>query len=291
MLKRLLLTAVAFLLFVFQVNVSTANALELTESTRTVKINRQGDEVVLSLEQVKRGENVFVDKCTYCHKSGTLFAEKFALEVPTQLLPSNNPHFTGVQLYIDVYGPDDQSIPLYGHSNPIIQTLPYTMGSGPASPLSTEVPILFDIPNYFNVYDNDTISIRFSGYAIMNYNNGHTAMDFLDTTRIRVTFCANVLDADPDLPVFLPLPQRGGTKKTALQIAPAREKHVYNIHSASQKSPSTIMLINGQGQVLSSTEVYGEKTAIDLRHLPRGGYFLWWSNAGERGVERLYRLE
>ena len=70
MLKRLLLTAVAFLLFVFQVNVSTANALELTESTRTVQINRQGDEVVLSLEQVARGEKVFVDKCTYCHKSG-----------------------------------------------------------------------------------------------------------------------------------------------------------------------------------------------------------------------------
>lgn len=70
MLKRLLLTAVALLFWAFQFNISTANALELNESTRTVKLNEQGDEIVLSLEQVKRGENVFVDKCTYCHKSG-----------------------------------------------------------------------------------------------------------------------------------------------------------------------------------------------------------------------------
>ena len=70
MLKRLLLTALAFLLFAFQFNVGTANALELNESTRTVKINQQGDEIVLSLEQVALGEQVFVDKCTYCHKSG-----------------------------------------------------------------------------------------------------------------------------------------------------------------------------------------------------------------------------
>ena len=70
MLKRLLLTVVALLLFVFQFNVSTAKALELNERTRTVRLNQQGDEIVLSLEQVKVGEKVFVDKCTYCHKSG-----------------------------------------------------------------------------------------------------------------------------------------------------------------------------------------------------------------------------
>lgn len=70
MLKRLLLTVVAILLFAFQFNLSTANALELNESTRTVKLNKQGDPIVLSLEQVALGENLFVDKCTYCHKSG-----------------------------------------------------------------------------------------------------------------------------------------------------------------------------------------------------------------------------
>ena len=71
MLKRLLLTVVATLLFVFQLNISSANALELTEEARTVQYNDGGDEIVLSLQQVKKGERVFVDDCTYCHKSGT----------------------------------------------------------------------------------------------------------------------------------------------------------------------------------------------------------------------------
>ena len=71
MLKRLLLTAVAALLFLVQFNVGNANALELTEDARTVKYNDAGDEVVLSLQQVKKGERLFVDNCTYCHKAGT----------------------------------------------------------------------------------------------------------------------------------------------------------------------------------------------------------------------------
>jgi photosystem II cytochrome c550 len=71
MLKRLLLTVAATLLFVFQFNISTANALELTEDARTVNYNDAGDEIVLTLQQVKKGERIFVDKCSYCHKSGT----------------------------------------------------------------------------------------------------------------------------------------------------------------------------------------------------------------------------
>lgn len=71
MLKRLLLTAVATMLFVFQLNIGSASALELNEDTRTVKYNDAGDEVTLSLQQVKKGERLFVDKCTYCHKGGT----------------------------------------------------------------------------------------------------------------------------------------------------------------------------------------------------------------------------
>ncbi len=71
MLKRLLLTAAAALLFIFQFNISSASALELTEEARTVNYSDAGDKVVLTLQQVKRGERVFVDSCTYCHKSGT----------------------------------------------------------------------------------------------------------------------------------------------------------------------------------------------------------------------------
>jgi photosystem II cytochrome c550 len=70
MLKRLLLTLVVILLFVFQFNISTANALELTEESRTVQYNDAGDEIVLTLQQVKKGERIFVDKCSYCHKGG-----------------------------------------------------------------------------------------------------------------------------------------------------------------------------------------------------------------------------
>ena len=71
MLKRLCLTVVASLLFVFQFNISSASAVELDENIRTVKLNDQGEEIVLSLQQVKQGQRLFVDKCTYCHKAGT----------------------------------------------------------------------------------------------------------------------------------------------------------------------------------------------------------------------------
>lgn len=59
MLKRLLLTAVATLLFVFQLNISSAGALELTEEARTVKYNDAGDEIVLTLQQVKKRRTSF----------------------------------------------------------------------------------------------------------------------------------------------------------------------------------------------------------------------------------------
>jgi photosystem II cytochrome c550 len=70
MLKRLLFAVVATLFFAIQFNISSANAVELDESIRTVKSNPQGDELVLSLKQVKQGQRVFVDTCSYCHKSG-----------------------------------------------------------------------------------------------------------------------------------------------------------------------------------------------------------------------------
>jgi photosystem II cytochrome c550 len=70
MLKRLLFVVVATLFFVIQFNISSANAVELDESIRTVKLNDKGDEIVLSLQQVKKGQKIFVDSCSYCHKSG-----------------------------------------------------------------------------------------------------------------------------------------------------------------------------------------------------------------------------
>ena len=70
MLKRLLFAAVAALFMVFQFNIGSVNAVELDENIRTVKLNDQGEEVVLSLKQVKQGQKVFVDSCSYCHKGG-----------------------------------------------------------------------------------------------------------------------------------------------------------------------------------------------------------------------------
>ncbi len=71
MLKRVILVAIAALMFVLQFYVETAAAFEVDEAIRTVKLNEQGDEIVLSLEQVKRGQKLFVSKCSYCHKAGT----------------------------------------------------------------------------------------------------------------------------------------------------------------------------------------------------------------------------
>ena len=70
MLKRLLFAAVAALFLAIQLNVGSVNAVELDESIRTVPLNEQGEEVVLSLKQVKQGQRVFVDTCSYCHKNG-----------------------------------------------------------------------------------------------------------------------------------------------------------------------------------------------------------------------------
>lgn len=70
MLKRLFLVAVATIFFVFQA-ISSASAVELDNDIRTVRLNDAGEEVTLSLQEVKRGQRIFVDSCSYCHKSGT----------------------------------------------------------------------------------------------------------------------------------------------------------------------------------------------------------------------------
>lgn len=68
--KRLILLAVATVFFAFQIAVSTAAAIEIDSATRTVKLNEQGETTVLSLEQVKKGNRLFVDTCSQCHAQG-----------------------------------------------------------------------------------------------------------------------------------------------------------------------------------------------------------------------------
>lgn len=71
MLKRFVWLAVATVFFAFQMVVTSATAIELDASTRTVKQNEQGENVTLSLKQVKEGKRLFDSTCAQCHAGGT----------------------------------------------------------------------------------------------------------------------------------------------------------------------------------------------------------------------------
>jgi photosystem II cytochrome c550 len=51
-------------------NIAQVNALELDEDTRTVPLDSKGNNVVLTLEQVKRGKRLFNNACAICHVGG-----------------------------------------------------------------------------------------------------------------------------------------------------------------------------------------------------------------------------
>lgn len=70
MLKRYILGVVAAVYFAFQMAVGSAAAVELTEATRTVKLNDQGAQVVLTLKEVRQGKKLFNFACTKCHQGG-----------------------------------------------------------------------------------------------------------------------------------------------------------------------------------------------------------------------------
>jgi photosystem II cytochrome c550 len=66
--KFLIGSALATLFFMF--NIAQVNALELDEDTRTVPLDSKGNNVVLTLEQVKRGKRLFNNACAICHVGG-----------------------------------------------------------------------------------------------------------------------------------------------------------------------------------------------------------------------------
>ncbi|MDH6085947.1 photosystem II cytochrome c-550 [Umezakia ovalisporum] len=70
MFRTLIGVVVATILLTFQLVVGSATALELDEATRTVPLNDQGDQVVLSLKQVKEGKRLFQFACAQCHAGG-----------------------------------------------------------------------------------------------------------------------------------------------------------------------------------------------------------------------------
>ena len=70
MLKRCIWLAAIAVLVMSQLFSTPAFAAELDEATRTIKLNEQGDTVVLSLEQVARGRKQFNSNCSICHNGG-----------------------------------------------------------------------------------------------------------------------------------------------------------------------------------------------------------------------------
>jgi photosystem II cytochrome c550 len=70
MLKRCIWLVAIALFFVSHLIMGDAVAAELDEATRTVKLNPEGDTLVLSLEQVTRGRRQFNYACGTCHVGG-----------------------------------------------------------------------------------------------------------------------------------------------------------------------------------------------------------------------------
>ena len=59
---------VSFLLAFFYLR--SADAIELDEPTRTVRLEQDGQVVILTPEQVKRGKRLFNNTCSQCHNGG-----------------------------------------------------------------------------------------------------------------------------------------------------------------------------------------------------------------------------
>jgi photosystem II cytochrome c550 len=70
MLRKLIGIFAATVLITFQFVVGSAFAVELDAATRTVPLNESGDNVVLSLKQVKEGKRLFNYACAQCHAGG-----------------------------------------------------------------------------------------------------------------------------------------------------------------------------------------------------------------------------
>lgn len=68
-LKKIIFGIAAFVMLFWQLNTGVANATELREVDRTVSLS-ETETVVLSDQQVAKGERVFINTCSSCHNSG-----------------------------------------------------------------------------------------------------------------------------------------------------------------------------------------------------------------------------
>lgn len=56
--------------FTFQIFVSSATAVELTDKDRTLPLNENGDDIILSLKEYAKGKRLFNNVCSQCHVGG-----------------------------------------------------------------------------------------------------------------------------------------------------------------------------------------------------------------------------
>jgi photosystem II cytochrome c550 len=61
---------VAILFLTFQAFINSATAAKLNESIRTLPLNEDGKEVVLTIKEYTRGKKVFNNVCSQCHVGG-----------------------------------------------------------------------------------------------------------------------------------------------------------------------------------------------------------------------------
>lgn len=67
---RLILLAIATLLFGWQVMSSAALAVNVDASYRTIPLNEAGDKITISNQQLENGKRVFNNTCSQCHMAG-----------------------------------------------------------------------------------------------------------------------------------------------------------------------------------------------------------------------------
>ncbi len=68
--KRFILLAIATVFFFLQFHINPANALELTEKTRTVALDSTRTTTVITPQQIANGQRLFVQECAQCHLQG-----------------------------------------------------------------------------------------------------------------------------------------------------------------------------------------------------------------------------
>ena len=67
---RLILVAIATLVFSWQLAAAPAAAVDVGEAYRLIKINPAGDTAVISNADLEHGKRLFHDTCSQCHMAG-----------------------------------------------------------------------------------------------------------------------------------------------------------------------------------------------------------------------------